>query len=212
MKNIYEIMKEFGIEIPEDKKDGFDKAWKENYRTKAEFEKAAAKRDEYKQSLEDVQGKLEDFEKVDVEDLQNQVKTLTADLQKEKEERAAEESRRALEKTVDTFMGDKKFVNSLTADSIREKLMEELDKDTAKGKSIEAIFNGLITDKDGNQIPNIVVDEEQQKAEQNKAKFTTKFTGTGNGGMTKDNFRKLSLDERTKLKQSDPELYEAMRK
>ena len=96
MKNIYEIMKEFGIEIPEDKKEGFDKAWKENYRTKAEFEKAAAKRDEYKQSLEDVQGKLEDFEKVDVEDLQNQVKTLTADLQKEKEERAAEESRRAL--------------------------------------------------------------------------------------------------------------------
>ena len=83
MKNIYEIMKEFGIEIPEDKKDGFDKAWKENYRTKAEFEKAAAKRDEYKQSLEDVQGKLKDFEKVDVEDLQNQVKTLTADLQRE---------------------------------------------------------------------------------------------------------------------------------
>ena len=30
--------------------------------------------------------------------------------------------------------------------------------------------------------------------------------------MTKDDFRKLSLDERTKLKQSDPELYEAMRK
>ena len=26
MKNIYEIMKEFGIEIPEDKKEGFDKA------------------------------------------------------------------------------------------------------------------------------------------------------------------------------------------
>ena len=109
-------------------------------------------------------------------------------------------------------MGDKKFVNSLTADSIRGKLMEELDKDTAKGKSIEDIFKGLITDKDGNQIPNIVVDEGQQKAEQNKAKFTTKFTGTGNGGMTKDDFRKLSLDERTKLKQSDPELYEAMRK
>ena len=87
-----------------------------------------------------------------------------------------------------------------------------LDVYKRQGKSIEDIFKGLITDKDGNQIPNIVVDEGQQKAEQNKAKFTTKFTGTGNGGMTKDDFRKLSLDERTKLKQSDPELYEAMRK
>ena len=32
MKNIYEITKDFGFEIPEDKKTEFDKAWKENYR------------------------------------------------------------------------------------------------------------------------------------------------------------------------------------
>lgn len=34
MKNIYEILKEYGMEVPADKKADFDKAWKENYRTK----------------------------------------------------------------------------------------------------------------------------------------------------------------------------------
>ena len=39
MKNIHDILKNFGLEVPEDKKADFDKAWKENYRTKAEYEK-----------------------------------------------------------------------------------------------------------------------------------------------------------------------------
>ena len=33
MKNIYEIMKSFGLEVPEDKKADFDKAVLENYKT-----------------------------------------------------------------------------------------------------------------------------------------------------------------------------------
>lgn len=45
MKNIYEIMKEFDLEIPEEKRAEFDKAWKENYRTKAEYDKAVEQRD-----------------------------------------------------------------------------------------------------------------------------------------------------------------------
>ena len=58
MKNIYEILKEFELEVPEDKKAAFDKAWKENYRTKAEYEKATSQRDSYKESLDTVNDKL----------------------------------------------------------------------------------------------------------------------------------------------------------
>jgi hypothetical protein len=39
MKNINEILKEFGIEIPEDKQAEFNKSVAENYKTVAEFEK-----------------------------------------------------------------------------------------------------------------------------------------------------------------------------
>ena len=40
MKNIYEILKDFGLEIPAEKKTDFEKAWKENYRTKSEYDNA----------------------------------------------------------------------------------------------------------------------------------------------------------------------------
>ncbi len=58
MKNIHEILKELGIEIPADKKADFDTAVNENYKTVAEVEKIRTARDTYKQSLEDAQKAL----------------------------------------------------------------------------------------------------------------------------------------------------------
>ena len=73
MKNIYEILKEFGLELPAEKKADFEKAWKENYRTKAEYDNAVTKRDEYKSSLDTVNERLKEFDGVDVKDLQSQI-------------------------------------------------------------------------------------------------------------------------------------------
>lgn len=60
MKNIYEIMKSVGLEVPEDKKDAFDKAVNENYKTIKEFEGTQRKladaekdRDAYKTKYDD---------------------------------------------------------------------------------------------------------------------------------------------------------------
>ena len=79
MKNIYEILKEYGLEVPVDKKADFDKAWKENYRTKSEYDNAVSQRDNYKASLDDVNAKLKEFEGVDVKDLQGQITKLQGD-------------------------------------------------------------------------------------------------------------------------------------
>ena len=60
MKNIYEIMKSFGLEVSEDKKEAFDKAVNENYKTIKEFEgtqrklsEAEKDRDAYKTKYDD---------------------------------------------------------------------------------------------------------------------------------------------------------------
>ena len=159
MQNYEQFMKELGIEIPEDKKDALSAKMKENYKSVVDYNKVAEKRDEYKTSLDGVQEKLKNFEGVDVEDLKGQISTLTTQLQDEKNAREKDAARFELEKTVDSFIGEKKFVNDITAGSLREKLLEALDADTAKGKSIDDIFKGLISDKDGNQLPNILVDE-----------------------------------------------------
>ncbi len=101
MKNIYEILKDFGLEVPEDKKTDFDKAWKENYRTKEDYDKVAGKRDEYKTSLDTVNEKLKEFEGVDVNDLKGQITTLKDDLKKKDDEYAAKEAERAFNDSLD---------------------------------------------------------------------------------------------------------------
>lgn len=212
MQSYEQIFEELGIQIPDEKMSDLRKKMNENYRTKVDYDKVTAKRDEYKASLEDVQVKLDGFKDVDVKELQGKISTLTADLQAEKNARAADARKVELEKTVSSFLGEKKFVNALTKTAIRNSLLEELDKDTAKGKSIEDIFKGLITDSDGKIVENILVDENQEKARQQAARFTTTFKGTGTGGtMTKADFKNLSLDDRMKLKQSDPELYNSLK-
>lgn len=210
MKSIYEILNGIGIEVPEDKKEAFDKEWKENYRTKTEYDNAVKKRDEYKTSLDDVQEKLDGFKDVDVDELKGQISDLTKQLDDEKEARAKDAARMELDKNVRSFLSGKKFVNALTEKSIRENLMDELDKDTAKGKSIEDIFKSLITDAEGNEMENILVDESQQQAQKNMARFTTPIKGAA-AGTVKDKFKAMSLDERMKLKQSNPELYNSMK-
>ena len=101
MKNIYDILKDFGLEVPEDKRADFDKAWKENYRTKAEYEKATSQRDEYKTSLDTVNEKLKEFNGVDVADLKGQITTLQEDLKKKDAEYAAKEVDRAFNDSLD---------------------------------------------------------------------------------------------------------------
>lgn len=100
MKNIYDILKEFDLEVPVEKKTEFDKAWKENYRTKSEYDNAVAKREEYKASLDTVNEKLKEFEGVNVEDLKGKIAQLQNDLKTKDEEYAAKEADRKFTDTL----------------------------------------------------------------------------------------------------------------
>lgn len=52
MKSITDILKDFGLSVPEEKTADFDKAIKENYKTVAEVQKIEAARDNYKSQAE----------------------------------------------------------------------------------------------------------------------------------------------------------------
>ena len=100
----------------------------------------------------------------------------------------------------------------ITADYYRAELAKALDADSAKGKSISDIFSEMITDKDGKQKAGIFTDAGAEKAKSRAAKFTQPTTGGKGGELTKETFRKMNLDERLKLREEDPELYEALSK
>ena len=95
MKNIFEIMKEYGLEVPEDKKADFEKAVLVNYKTVKDYEKQVEKLNEANDTIKandtamkDLEEKLKDFKDVDVaglnetienqkEDIAAAIKTLT---------------------------------------------------------------------------------------------------------------------------------------
>ena len=82
MKNIYEILKSIGIEIPEDKKEAFDKELVENYKTIAEVDgirtklsNAESERDTYKNKYDtDIQQR-----DTDLANLKSQLEAAGAD-------------------------------------------------------------------------------------------------------------------------------------
>lgn len=211
MQNYEQILSELGIEVPEEKKADLKKKMDENYRTKADYDKAVEKRDEYKKSLETVQGKLDGFKDVDVADLKWQIAALTTQLNDEKTARAQDAQKVEREKNVNEFLssldedGNKKyeFINGITEDFYRGKLIEELSKDSAKGKSIGDIFKGLITGEDGKQKADIFVDRKQAQLEAGRAK---PFTGplNPNGGGTKKMTREeiLGMTNMTERRQA----------
>ena len=84
----------------------------------------------------------------------------------------------------------------ITENFYRDALMQELEKDSAKGKSIDEIFTTLITGEDGKQKEGIFVNP----AEPGKAKFTT-IPGT----LPKPG-SKLTPTELMKLKNENPNL------
>lgn len=126
MKNIHEILKEYGMEVPSEKKADFDKAWKENYRTKSEYDNAVNQRDNYKASLDDVNTKLKEFEGIDVKDLQGQITKLQGELKAKDEEYAAKEADRvfmdSIKEAVKTAGGrnEKAVIAMLDIDALKE--------------------------------------------------------------------------------------------
>lgn len=166
MKNIIEILRELSVEVPEEKHAELTRAVSENYKTIAEFDKVAKKRDEYKASLDTVEEKLKGFDGVDVESLKGQISTLTTQLEGERNARKEDSARAKREANVQAFLAGKKFINGITEDSIRRQILEALAENT--GESVEQIFAKLTTGEDGAPLPNIFAQEAE-----NRPRFTS---------------------------------------
>lgn len=80
MKNIFEIMKEYGLEVEEDKKKDFEKAVLENYKTVSDYETQSEKLKTAEGKVTTLTESLDKFKDVDVEELNNTIATLKTDL------------------------------------------------------------------------------------------------------------------------------------
>lgn len=86
MKNIFEIMKAYGLEVPEDKKKDFEKEILENYKTVSDYEVQSQKLQNAEQKVTTLTESLDKFKNVDVDNLNNTITTLKEDLAKKDKE------------------------------------------------------------------------------------------------------------------------------
>ena len=122
MKNIFEIMKEYELEVPEDKKKGFEKTVLENYKTVSDYETQAEKLKTAEGKVETLTESLEKFKDVNVDELNSTINTLKTDLANKDQE-------------LKDKLADRDF-NDLLKDSIA----------TAKGRNATAITACLDVD------------------------------------------------------------------
>lgn len=205
MKNIHEILKSVGIEVPTDKKEAFDKEVLENYKTVSEvnfirgkLENAESERDTYKNKYD------EDIKKrdADLEDLQTKLKNAGADAEKMK---TLETDLATLKTTYETSKGEcekkladqayefalKQKVESLkfSSNSAKKAFMADAMKEEMKIKDGELQgFDSFVKSYKENDA-GAFISEEPNK--QDPPHFSGKSTGTDSQQKT-DNQEKPS--------------------
>lgn len=88
MKNIDELLKDAGIELPEDKKADFAKAFGENYKTVADYDRQKEKLTAAEAKAKTAEDGLKAFDGVDVDTLKKQIADLTQSLKDKDAEHA----------------------------------------------------------------------------------------------------------------------------
>lgn len=164
-------------------------------------------RDNWKQKAETAEEALKKFDGIDPENIQKEIedwKQKAKDAEKEYQQKIYE---RDFDDALKTAFGEIKF----TSEAAKKAIMAEVKESGLKlseGKILGLNdLIGQIKERDSSAF----VDDQAQQAQKNMARFTTTFAGTGNNGTyTKADFKKMSLDERIRLKGSDPDLYKQL--
>lgn len=146
MKNIYEILTEIGVEIPEDKKTSLDEAMRTNYKTITEVQKIVSARDNYKGQLTTAQNALKEFENVNVDELQGKIKTLTADLAKRDSDYQAKIADMEFDSTLNKALSDNGAKNVKAVKALLD--VKALRESKNQAEDINKAIEGIKTDND----------------------------------------------------------------
>lgn len=177
MQKLIETLKSFGIEIPEDKQADVKKALSEHYKNAAEHNKALSKleteRDNWKEKAETAEETLKKFDGVDLETMQTELDTW-----KKKAEAAENDYKqkiydRDFSDALKTEMESIKF----SSEAAKKAVLAEIKESGLKLKDGKILglsdLIGQIKERDASAF----IDEQQQKAQQQAARFTTPGTG-----------------------------------
>lgn len=192
MKNIVEICKDFGFEIPADKVTDFNRAVAENYKTIAEHDKKVGKveaeRDAFKERAETAESTLKGFEGKDFDTI-----TKERDEWKQKAEQAEQDYNNKMAAHEKSELLKEAFADiEFTSESAKKAIMAQIsDGVTVKnGKLIG--FNDLLEEAKKTDA-SAFVDKQQQELNNNRAQFSNPKNNNNfkPGEITKDTIRAI---------------------
>lgn len=161
MKDIFEILKDNGIEVEESKHKDIRRSLNEHYIAINEHTKKVDTLTDQvntaNDTITDLKAKLEDATKVDVKALQDKIKEFEdADEARKQKESAAKELE-ALKARFSPLKGDKVFLNEGTESWIFDEFKKAITLDENKSKSDSEIYEAVTKDKNIYQNPNQVI-------------------------------------------------------
>lgn len=186
MQKLIETLKTFGIEIPADKQADVKKALSEHYKNIAEHNKAISKlesdRDAWKEKAETAEETLKGFEGIDPTQVQAQLAEYKKKAEDAEKDRDAKLYERDFADALKTALDGVKF----SSEAARKAVMADIKEAGLKLKDGKILgLNDLISqmkEKDASAF----VDEAQQQAQQNAARFTApRGQQTPPGSMTR---------------------------
>lgn len=186
MKNIDEILKAYGVEVPADKVEEFKAEFNANYKTVAELEKKNKAYTALEEKLNTTTEALKKFEGVNPEDLNNEIAKLQSQLKESDDRYAKEMHMRDFNDAIEKELAKIKFSSDYARDAIRGKLTG--DAVTYKEGKLYGFADRLAELRESE--PQAFVSE----AEENKVKFTSGMSAqsSGNsGGFDKAEYAKL---------------------
>ena len=202
--NIIDKLKTLGVEITPEIEKAFPGEFVSDLEVQKKNDKIAtleAEKKELETKQETLEKELQTMRDAapDADALNQKITELTTTLQEERRERAEKDERARLDGLVTEFFTDKHFVNTITADAIKAQLVEKLNSDEARGKSISDLFDAIAKDDKGNYKPDILIDDKTFKAQQNRSQIVGNNINQPDGA-------KLSMAELMKLKNQNPDM------
>ncbi len=186
MQKLIETLKSFGIEIPEDKQADVKKALSEHYKNAGEVSKTLTKvegeRDAWKERAETAETTLKSFEGIDPESIKGELATWkqkAADAEKEYNDKIYE---RDFADALKTALEDVKFSSA----SAKKAVMADIKGAGLKLKDGKILGLNDLLEQMKKDDASAFVDDDQEQAAQNQARFTTSISkNTPPGKMTK---------------------------
>ncbi len=158
MKDIFEILKDNGIEVEESKHKDIRRALNEHYIAVNEHTKKIDSLNEQistaNDTITDLKGRLEDAAKVDVKALQDKIKEFEDAENVRKQNETAAKEIEALKTRFSSLKGENKFLNEGTENWIFEEFKKAISLDENKSKSDADIYAAITKDKNIYENPN----------------------------------------------------------